>query len=312
MKKVNKKLIGEITLAMYSKARDADISVYNSIIYEDNLEMVILALSMYQKQDGGFGNNIDVNNYNPNSTVLSTSIALNMIYKSGIRKNFEDEFFKKMVHDSYKYLFKTAPTKNNMWVALSEDNNKYPCAKWLLYNEENLERFLINPTAELLGYGLLLLEDDDPYYSKCINKVEDTLKDYLNLSTVNKYQLYSVNILLEAIKDINVFDLIRSRAEEKMIIDAKFIVSDENCFGDDDAVHPIEVFFNYTKDEEINNLINKDLDYLITSIPSYKLYEPKYSWGIDVPEADTALLKAFGLITTNYISIFKKFGRLTK
>lgn len=297
---------------MYSKARDVDISLYNGIIYEDNLEMVIMALSMYQKPDGGFGSNLDINNYNPNSTVLSTSIALDSIYKAGIRSGFDDEYFKQMVHSAYKYLFKTAKIVDNKWNPLEETNNNYPCGNWLRYNTENIEKFSYSPTAALLGYGLVLLEETDPFYKKCLSMVECALKDYLELNKVNKYVIYSFNILKDTAKELSLYKDLTAQVEEKLFFDAKSIMCRKDEYADKFVTMPIDVFFDYTGDSEVDKIIDDNLDYLIENIPSYKLYEPNYTWGNDVPESDTALLKGFGTMTLKYINIFKKFNRLEK
>ena len=295
---------------MYSKARDVDISLYNSVVYNDNLEMVIMALSMYQKSDGGFGSNLDIDNYNPSSTVLSTSIALDEIYKAGIRSGFNDDYFKEMVHNTYKYLFKVAKVVDNKWNPLSLSNNKYPCASWLKYTESNVLKFRYSPTAALIGYGLALLEETDPFYKKCFNMAKITLETYLKLDDVSKEEIYSFNILKDETSKITEFQDLASKVSEKLFYDAKKIVCSKDEFANSKSVLPVDVFFSYTGDNEIDRLIDENIDYLIDNIPQFKLFEPNYSWNNDEPEGETALLKAFGTLTTKYIYIFKKFSRI--
>jgi hypothetical protein len=80
---------------MYRNARPLDIARWQYHFENGNKEAVLSVLSAYQNEDGGFGNAIEPDLWNPNSSPYSTHIAINILEEIKFRDRNHD-FIKKI------------------------------------------------------------------------------------------------------------------------------------------------------------------------------------------------------------------------
>src|SRR5574344_1726458 len=98
MEKITKECLVDIERQMYNKARDIDVAVYNTLFSTDMpKDFVLDCLAMYQNRDGGFGNALEIDNYNPNSSVFQVYEALKIMYLVGFTKNDKEELFQSIL-----------------------------------------------------------------------------------------------------------------------------------------------------------------------------------------------------------------------
>ena len=88
---------------LYTKARDVEVAVYNYFYNDFEREFVSYAISMYQNTDGGFGQALNPNILDPNSSVICTYFALDYLYKVGFNKDNMDEVTYSIIQKSYRY-----------------------------------------------------------------------------------------------------------------------------------------------------------------------------------------------------------------
>ena len=68
---------------VYRNARPLDFTKWKYLFENGSCEDFLSVLSSYQNEDGGFGYNIECNNWNPNSSHYTVCIALDYLDTTG-------------------------------------------------------------------------------------------------------------------------------------------------------------------------------------------------------------------------------------
>ena len=76
MKLINKESYEEIRIFIYRNARPFELSLWKYFFENGSKEDVIEALTFYQNEDGGFGNALEADSLNPNSSPYTTLYVL--------------------------------------------------------------------------------------------------------------------------------------------------------------------------------------------------------------------------------------------
>ena len=269
-------------------------------------DFILDCLLFYQNKDGGFGNGLFIDNYNPNSNVYSVYEAFRILDMMNFSCNdSKNELFDSLINKAGNYLYNRHILIDNKWNFNVETNKDFAHAKIFDFNEENLKLFGLHPTMDIVGYTLLFFKPTKAYYKKAYNLAIKLMDEYLNKKEVNKYDLIAVDSFINSIKKAKI-DLDTKKIEEKLIEDIKNIISlDFN----DDLLHPLDAM--YIKDDKLDEARQKELDYLIDSVASFGLWDYKKSWGNGIyPEEDSAMLKWIGANTVNNYYKLKYFERI--
>ena len=64
---------------IYKNARPLDIARWKYLFENGSEEDILIALSVYQNEDGGFGNALEPDYWNPNSSPVQTWVATEII-----------------------------------------------------------------------------------------------------------------------------------------------------------------------------------------------------------------------------------------
>lgn len=94
---LQKKSYNMIRTWVYRNARNIELSLWKYFFENGSKEDVLSALSYYQNEDGGFGNALEADNWNPNSTPYTTLYAINIL---------NDIEFTDLNHPIYKGILK--------------------------------------------------------------------------------------------------------------------------------------------------------------------------------------------------------------
>lgn len=110
---------------------------------------VLTALKEFQNEDGGFGHAIEPDLRDPASSVLGTSIALQIIRSIQIEQHAKDISLL-----AINFLLRNYDSRQMSWRIIPESAKNYPHAPWWgQFGKENkFSGFHLNPTAEILGY----------------------------------------------------------------------------------------------------------------------------------------------------------------
>ena len=79
MKKLSLDNFIRLRKLVHRSARPIDFTKWNYLFENGSCEDFLTVLSSYQNEDGGFGHNIECNNWNPNSSPYTVCIALDYL-----------------------------------------------------------------------------------------------------------------------------------------------------------------------------------------------------------------------------------------
>lgn len=293
--KINK---SKIENYIYGNARGLDIALYDFYFNNGDKAVVIKELSKYQNHDGGFGNALEPDVQTPDSSPYVTTIALQYLVNINVDKDEE------IVKSTIKYLNNTYNKEIKGWLSVSKSVEDYPHAPWWRY-EEGLKEEWGNPSAEILAYLLFYDEENNlipELKQKALNRLQKIvkpefheLKNYCRL-----YELANENDFKEKIY----FKL------SKLILEVAEI--DSTKWGGYVST-PLTFIENpKSKLASIFNLeiLEKNIEFLISTIKMDNHWEPNWSWGELYPEVwDQAKGEWSGFITVNTLKILNNFDK---
>ncbi|GKU30521.1 hypothetical protein [Clostridium folliculivorans] len=132
---------------IYKNARPLDIARWKYLFENGSKEDILIALTAYQNDDGGFGNALEPDCWNPNSSPVQTWVATKIIKEI----NLEDKNHP-IIQGILNYLSSGKDFDGHTWSNTVATNNDYPHAPW--WNFEISQETSYNPTACFIGFIL--------------------------------------------------------------------------------------------------------------------------------------------------------------
>lgn len=128
-------------------ARPIDLAVYKYFFENGSNKRVIDELSKFQNKDGGFGNGIEPDYLNPNSSPIATNDAIITLYRTDALE-CDSDIVKGIVrylksHDSFD-------EDKRRWLFAIDSNKDYPHAIWWEKSGDGISGF--NPTISLAAF----------------------------------------------------------------------------------------------------------------------------------------------------------------
>ena len=145
---------------MYRCARPLELALWQYHFEGGSVENVLRVLSFYQNKDGGFGHGLEADNWNSNSSPLTTQTATEILYAVDAPADHP------VVQGVLRYLDsgKDFDMAHRQWLNCVPSNNDHPRAIWWTYNGE--DQFMYNPTAGLAAFILRYADRDSAVYHK--------------------------------------------------------------------------------------------------------------------------------------------------
>ncbi len=300
MKYLNNNDFSIIERQMFNKARDIDVAIFNGLVDEDSKDFVLDCLTLYVNKDGGFGNALEIDNYNTNSSVYQTYEALRIMDMVGFDSKSENPMLEEIVNRIGNYLFNRNSLVNGLWNPNVKTNDDF--AHNLIYSYS--EKFDAHPTAAILGYLVNLVKPSKVYYKKSLAAINDVIKYMNNQEVLGLNELISFNSLLGSLKKANLLQNEQKLIENKLLAMADYYKDNENY-------SVIKMLSNCSLDEHWQEVLDGELDLLVDSRVSHGLWEHKGDWGTNkYAEYDSATLKWIGAESVNNFAILLKYNRV--
>lgn len=279
MKKLTTEQISTLEMNLFNKGRDIDVALFN-VSNGGDKEFVADALSLYVNKDGGFGQGLYIDNYNPNSTAFTTYYALKLIYLYKL----DDVLAKAMQKKAFTYLYHKAYQEKNIWRKGEPLNNNFAHHDDFSYpSRESLAL-----TSGIIGLTLLMEDKTSPYYKLAINRY-NLLKLALAEYDFQGDEVVELAILIAGLKKASIDVTALDKLEEKLSL--------ENIIEVNDYV-------------EINQeLLEEALDRVVDSILPVGMWENRNKWNNKYPEGDVAEIKWMGAISAQNFYYLKKYSR---
>ena len=307
MKLLTKQVQDDMARQMTFKARDIDMTMYNALDGSMEKDFVLDSLMLYRNKDGGFAGGLYIDNYNTNTSVYQIYEAFRLMDMVGFDSTSDNELYSDIINKACNYLYNRAEMIDNKWNPNVKSNDDFAHSIEFSYTNENKELFGYHPTAAILGYTLKFHKPTKAYYKKALACANKMINDFLSLDKITKYEFISFNNFYNAVKDLNLFDKLED-FKNKLIKMAEDVVSED--FVSDDSIKPLDCAM-YISSKKLDELKDKQLDYIIDSVAPFGLWDHKKSWGYDkYAEEDSAMIKWVGAETVNNYFILKKYGRI--
>lgn len=171
MKKISFDEFLRLRKLVHRSARPLDYTKWKFLFENGSCDDFLLVLSSYQNEDGGFGYNIECNNWNPNSSPYTVCIALDYLDTTG---DYESDLKSKIITGIVKYLSSGAYLLDNGWVGMQgiPTNNDFAHMPWFHFDPKKATEADIGVTKRLADFILKHADEDSNIYSKA-EKLKD-------------------------------------------------------------------------------------------------------------------------------------------
>lgn len=161
------KVYQEILEWMHRNARPLELSLWRYYFEAGTKDAVIAELAYYQNGDGGFGQALDPDNWNPESSPYNVQFAVKLLRGIG----FTD--IKHSIYQGlFRYLEETEFHRDYGWMFTVPSNEGHPHAVWWDYSEEANACQSTGTTASLCGFILRFGERDTKLYTRAVQYAE--------------------------------------------------------------------------------------------------------------------------------------------
>ena len=283
-------------------ARLIDLALFKHYFENGSAEDVLSELKTYQNDDGGFGNAIGSDLRFPHSTAIATWSGFQYIKELDVDSSHE------IILNAFNYLVNTYNEEICGWQILPPEVDDYPHAPWWDYKTA-IEHFSwANPNTEILGL-LIKYGSKDVFGNIIVSMKEKALEHIHKVDPSDFHDVFNYKALYELCND----ELRSSLKElvEKLILNA--VTTDSSQWGNYVAT-PLKFIaspedpFIHLFDEQT---IQKNLDYLESTIVDEDHWEPNWDWSGNYPEDwKKAKIEWSGHLTVKNLKILKDFSRL--
>jgi hypothetical protein len=282
MRKLSKKAFEEIRTWVYRNARHIDLMSWQYEFENGSKEAVLHALSFYQNEDGGFGNALEPDCWNPESSPYTTLCAIGKLNNI----NFTDTSHP-IMQGIVRYIESCVHFKGEGWLFSIPSNNDYPRAPWWTYDPKAIEYEHKGVTLGLVCFVLQFVKKESELYKQVFalaNKLLSKLKAPDNMGDMG---LSGYCMLLETLNKLGLsdqFDMAFLFAAVKKLVDESIVrdVSQWVNYG----VRPSQ--FISTPDSPFyagnEDIVEKELDYLIDTKPDNSVWGITWQWWDNYPK----------------------------
>lgn len=267
---------------IYRNARPLDLARWKFHFENGSADEVVNILSMYQNNDGGFAYAIEPDNWNINSTPISTWTATMILNEIGFTDSSHS-----VIKGILEYLDSGKDFADGKWFNTAASNNDYPHAVWWECNDD-IGCPDDNPTVSLAGFALKFSDKDSSLYSKASEIAVKAYNDFITNPIEEFHTLRCFADMLgycETIENFNLFDLNSFR--DKLILKINEIICNEPDKWFTDYVCKPSVF--YMKNNKIfdfvdRNLAEKEADIILTKQLPDGSFPVTWQWYNDYKE----------------------------
>ena len=265
-------------------ARPFEKAVYEVLYHNCSADKALEELKKFQNNDGGFGNALEADNWNPASNPIATNDALIWLYRMGCLDEAED-----ITEGIIKYLrsHDSFDETEKRWLFSIESNKDYPHAVWWEKKGSGIDGF--NPTVSLAAF-MVCYDKRSELYEDILGQAVDYLRENNKLIGDHlKCFMLAYELLLQN-KITDIIDL----AELKSIIIERIsevVCPDITKYGIEYVTAPSDLFGGVYTDlvpESLVPLIKEELAVLQKLQKDDGGFDISWQWYTPYPEFETA------------------------
>ena len=314
MKKLSKKEFMEIDKWMHLNSRELELTMWNYHFMKGNRRAVLSALTHYQNDDGGFGNMLEPDSWNPNSSPYTTLNAINIL---------KEIVFFDMNHPIYegiiRFLDSGIHSSQLGWFFSIPFSGDYPHAPWWTYDEAANSYENIGVTAEIAAFVIGHLEKNTRLYAKALKYAYMILKKIFTLSDHGEMGIAGYCILIDTMQEAGYlepsdFDKLSKKISSFVSTSIELDISK----WDTHVIRPSRYIKSPQSDHYKNNkdIMQIELDYLLDAREHKGVWAIDWSW-FDLNEKypkEFAISENWwkGIGAIQNIMLLKNFDRVDK
>ena len=204
------------TKYILENARPLELAIYKYYFENESNQAVINELSKFQNADGGFGNALEPDFFNPNSSPIATNDAISTLCHVNALDRDSD-----IVKNIVKYLesHDSFDKDKKRWLFAIDSNKDYPHAIWWEKKGDGISKF--NPSISLAAF-MVCYGNRTSLYEEIIKEGfeylqtgEDISGDDVNCYLL-AYELLTANSINDIV-DLNIFKDLLCKAIENCI-----------------------------------------------------------------------------------------------
>ena len=287
---------------IFSQGRELDQVLFNFHFLNGDEDTVINILEKYKNSDGGYGNGMEPDLFLPDSSVIATTIAFQILRQ--LKTNSSNPF----VWDSIQYLINNYQQQAKTWLNVPPEVENYPHAPWWSYKNEYSAN-LSNPRAEILGYFF--------DYKKLIPEslLETLSREVLDFPKpgMDTLEMHDLLCYTRLLRTENLPQEIHQTLLERLTPHVQQVVAQTPAEWLTYGLKPLNVA--ETPQDDFSGLlaesINTQFEFEIKQQGSDGAWKPAWSWGNfypnEWPKAETFWKSR---LTLNTLLLFKAYDRL--
>ncbi len=293
---------------IYRNARPLDLARWNYHFKQASCDPIVAALYAYQNPDGGFAHALEPDAWNPFSSPMQTSTAIERIEEIGGLDNDHP-----IILGILKYLASGADFIANRWCNVIPSNNDFPHAPWWNSASDSRERSEYNPTAILVGFILKYAEKDSILYQQALNLMQEIIALHTKQPLLEMHPLLCLDFLYVKMLEVGLDNTIGFRkAREKCYQDMSAVIKQDMDHYNEYACLPT-VFITtpaHLLYAELKEAVDKDIQWKISARNEQGLWDLSWAWSnyleafaisanwwkADLAIRNLLILKNFGLL----------------
>lgn len=175
MKKISFDEFLRLRKLVHRNARPLDYTMWKYLFENGSSDDFLSVLSSYQNEDGGFGYNIECNNWNPNSSPYTICIALDYL---DIVDDSASSIKNSIILGIIKYLVSGAYMLESGWVGMQgvPSNNDYAHMPWFHFDLKKATEADIGVTKRLSDFLIKYAATGSDIYNKAV-ELKDRYKE---------------------------------------------------------------------------------------------------------------------------------------
>ena len=239
-------------------ARPLELAIYKYFFENKSNQAVIDELSKFQNADGGFGNALEPDFFNPNPSPIATNDAIITLYRvNALNRDYD------VVKGIVKYLesHDSFDKDKKRWLFAIDSNNDYPHAIWWEKKDDGISSF--NPSISLAAF-MVCYGNRTPLYEGI---VKDGFEYLGNTEKVSGDDLNCFLLAYELLRENRINDVVDLDLFKNLLCDAinDTICKDIEKYGVEYVPMPSSIFVGIYLDlvtPEIKPLIIAEKDVL--------------------------------------------------
>jgi len=285
-----------------TQSRPLEQSLFAYYFQSGSREAVLAELAKFQNTDGGFGHALEPDLRLPDSSVIATTVALQIL------RSLQAQSDQPLVQGALRYLLDTYDSEQKVWPIAPSNTRDAPCAPW--WSDPRAFDWRFNPRPEIIGY---FYDYADLIPANSRDELIEAVVVYLESLPDLTDQHDSVSCYARLAETTTLPETIRARILDKLKRMVALSISRNPADWGGYVFKPLKLV--HSPDSPfaalLADVVALNLDYEIERQGDDGAWGPNWSWSGNYPEVwEIARREWQGRLTLDMLLTLRAFDRL--